>query len=334
MSAIPVNAANSAGAIARNQRNVNTGALHGSSVETNVSGVSWSAVLAGAVVASALSLALLLLGTGLGFSAISPWSDSGVSASTINAAGIAWVIGMQVIAASMGGYLAGRLRTKWAGIHTNEVFFRDTAHGFLVWAVGVIVTASLLASAASALVGVAKSGAGAVGSAVVGAGALAASNGDTNSSAVGMSQYLVDTILRTDRRDESATASTSFASGATSSSTFSAGNSDGAVRAEVMRIMVNGLAANEMPQADKAYLSQLIAAKTGITSVAADQRIAAIIGQIKAKEIEVRAAADTARKAAAKLTLWMFIGLLLGAFCASYAATIGGRQRDNENVYA
>ena len=94
--------------------------------EAHASGVSWPAVIAGAFVAAALSLCLLALGTGLGLSAVSPWSGEGASASTIGAAGIVWLIIMQVIAAAMGGYLAGRLRTKWTGVHTDEVFFRDT----------------------------------------------------------------------------------------------------------------------------------------------------------------------------------------------------------------
>jgi len=87
-------------------------------------------VIAGAFVAAALSLILLALGTGLGLSSVSPWSNVGASASTVSKAAIVWLIVMQVIASAMGGYLAGRLRTKWANIHNDEVYFRDTAHGF------------------------------------------------------------------------------------------------------------------------------------------------------------------------------------------------------------
>ena len=121
--------------------------------EAHSSGVSWAAVIAGAFVAAALSLILLALGTGMGLSSVSPWSNMGASASTIGRAGIAWLIIIQIIASAMGGYLAGRLRTKWATIHTDEVYFRDTAHGFLVWAVGLVVTASFLASAATSMIG-------------------------------------------------------------------------------------------------------------------------------------------------------------------------------------
>jgi hypothetical protein len=308
-----------ADAMARNSRYPNIGTTNASAgnsnlgIDENASGVSWAAVIAGAVVAAALSLSLLALGAGLGFSAISPWSGEGTSASSLGAASIVWLIGMQVIAAAMGGYLAGRLRTKWTGLHTDEVFFRDTAHGFLVWAVGLVITASLLASAASTLVGgVAKAGAAAVGGA-----------GDVRAGLNGVSNYFADTLLRPDRRsDGSAAAPTA----ATTTATAATDMNLSATRDEVLRIMMNSK--SEMTQADKTYLSQLIASRTGVTSAAAELRVNNMLVQTKAIELEAKAAADAARKAAAKLSLWMFIGLLVGAFCASYAAMIGGRQRD------
>ena len=101
-------------------------------IEASASGVSWAAVAGGAFVAAALSLILLSLGTGLGFSAVSPWSNNGASAAAIGSGAIVWLILTQVLASALGGYLGGRLRTKWAGVHTDEVYFRDTAHGLLV----------------------------------------------------------------------------------------------------------------------------------------------------------------------------------------------------------
>lgn len=92
--------------------------------EANASGVSWSAVFAGGATTAALALILLALGTGLGLSSISVWSNTGASATTIGAAAIIWLIAMEIISSSLGGYLAGRLRTKWATIHTDEVYFR------------------------------------------------------------------------------------------------------------------------------------------------------------------------------------------------------------------
>src|SRR5271163_5014939 len=121
--------------------------------DAHSSGVTWSAVIGGAFVCAAISLILLALGTGLGFSAVSPWANSGVSASTVGTGAIVWLILIQVIGSLMGGYLAGRLRTKWTKIHTDEVYFRDTAHGFLAWAVALVITAAFLASAAASMVG-------------------------------------------------------------------------------------------------------------------------------------------------------------------------------------
>src|SRR5476651_794893 len=84
--------------------------------EAHASGVSWGAVVAGAFVAAALSLALLALGTGIGLSAVSPWTNAGASARAIGWTAIGWLVLMQIIAFSVGGYLAGRLRTRWVNI--------------------------------------------------------------------------------------------------------------------------------------------------------------------------------------------------------------------------
>src|SRR5664280_3694072 len=121
--------------------------------EAYSAGVSWAAVIGGAFVSASLALILLALGTGLGLSSVSPWSNLGASASTVGKGTIVWLILTQIMASALGGYLAGRLRTKWVNVHTDEVYFRDTAHGFLVWAVGMVITAAFLASAATSMVG-------------------------------------------------------------------------------------------------------------------------------------------------------------------------------------
>jgi hypothetical protein len=121
--------------------------------EAHSSGISWPAVIGGAFTAAALSLILLSLGTGLGFSSVSPWSNIEATASTVKAEAVIWLIFTQIIAFAMGGYLAGRLRTKCVDIHTDEVYFRDTAHGLLVWAVGIVLMAAFLASAAAMFAG-------------------------------------------------------------------------------------------------------------------------------------------------------------------------------------
>jgi hypothetical protein len=251
--------------------------------EASSSGISWAAVIGGAVVGAAMSLILLALGTGIGLSSVSTWSNAGASASTIGMAAIAWLILSQIIASAMGGYLAGRLRTKWVNIHTDEVYFRDTAHGFLVWAVGLVITAAFLSSAATSIVG---------GTAQMGASAL--SNADPN-------EYFIDTLFRSDRPGPDPT--------------------DAPIRAESMGIFANALRQKDVSAPDRTYLGQLVAARTGLSQTDAEQRVSEVLTQ-------ARQAADNARKALAHSMYWTFLAFLIGAFCASFAATIGGKQRD------
>src|SRR6201995_5040377 len=128
-------------------------------IEPAVPGVSWAAVAAGAVASLALTLLLLSFGAGMGFAVVSPWGNSGVSTTTFKIGTGLYFIVMAMISSAVGGYLAGRLRSKWVGVHTTEVQFRDTAHGFLAWAVASVLRAALLASPASSLLGNALGGA-------------------------------------------------------------------------------------------------------------------------------------------------------------------------------
>lgn len=259
--------------------------------EAHGSGISWGAVIAGAFVAAALSLTLLALGTGVGFSAALPWAGAGASASAIGKSTIVWLCLTQLIAASMGGYLAGRLRTKWVNVHTHEVYFRDTAHGFLVWAVGLVITAAFLTSAATTMVGSAAH----VGTAAIApAGAQSAAVGGSNA-------YYVDTLLRSTRATD---------------------QSDLPLRGEVAVIFANGIRLGALPLADRAYLAQIMSARTGAGMPEAERRVDEVF-------VQAQQNADDARKAIAHSMYWTFLALLIGAFCASYAATIGGRQRDH-----
>jgi hypothetical protein len=117
------------------------------------SAVSWPAIIAGAFVAAAVSLVLLMLGSGLGFAAISPWPGRGMSATTFVVTSAIWLIVTQWISSGFGGYVAGRLRTRWMSTHTHEVFFRDTAHGLITWAVATVLVAAVFASSALSAAG-------------------------------------------------------------------------------------------------------------------------------------------------------------------------------------
>jgi hypothetical protein len=283
--------------------------------ESYGSAVSWGAVLAGSFVACATYLMLLLAGAGFGFASMSPWGDDGASARTLGIGAIIWLVVIQIISAGLGGYIAGRLRTKWVDTHSDEVYFRDTAHGFLVWAVGAVFSAFLLGSGLSTIVGgAAKAGASVtsgVGSAVSSAASSAA--GSAGSAGMGQSgQYFVDSLFRSDKPD--------------------AGQGDGA-KAEVGRIVAVSLSRGSITPEDKTYVAKVISAQAGVDQPTAEKRVDDAINRAKqaaedAKQ-KAREAADQARKAAVGFALWAFISMLIGAFSSTFAATRGGRTRDN-----
>ena len=108
-------------------------------VESSASAVSWGPIIAGALAASTISFILMLLGSGFGLTMVSPWSNQGASITTFAVSTAIWLVIVQWLASGVGGYLTGRLRTKWVGIHTDETFFRDTAHGFMTWALATLL---------------------------------------------------------------------------------------------------------------------------------------------------------------------------------------------------
>jgi hypothetical protein len=296
-----------------------------------LSAVSWGAIAAGAAATASLSLILLILGVGLGLSSMSPWAREGVSAATFGVSTILWLTLTQLLASAMGGYLAGRLRTKWSGVHTDEVYFRDTAHGFLAWAVATLATAALLTSVIGSIVnggvqaGAAVAG-GAAGSATSMVGGAAASGPLTQGSDSGPWGYFVDSLFR---RDPAATGIA--ASGATSTS---AANERTPSRdlAEVSRIFMSANRDEPLPPEDLRYVGQIVAQRTGMAQQDAEKRVDDVYSRAKTKlrnaEVAAREAADKARKASAYAALWLFVSLLIGAFVASLAATYGGRRRD------
>ncbi|MEO8281270.1 MAG: hypothetical protein ABI564_16340 [Ideonella sp.] len=286
------------------------------------SGVSWGAIFGGAAGAAALSLILLILGVGLGLSSVSPWSNQGVGAAALGISTIVWLTCTQIAASGMGGYLAGRLRTKWTATHADEVYFRDTAHGFLAWSVATLFTAAMLSSAIGSIVATtAQAGAsiagGAAATAAAGAGALAGDAKPSSDMGIG---YWVDSLFR----------KSAAAAGAPAPAIESPQASAPSV--EVGRILMNAIKSGSLPTEDAAYAAQLVAQRTGLSQAEAQQRVtetfSKVQSQLKAAETAARDAADKARKASAGVALWLFVSLLIGAFVASLAATFGGRRRD------
>ena len=308
------------------------GVIEGSASQ---SGVSWGAIFAGAAGAASLSLILLLLGTGLGMSSISPWASQGASAATIGVATILWLTFTQIAASGMGGYLAGRLRTKWAGVHTDEVYFRDTAHGFLAWSVATLLTAALLGSVVGSILGAgAQAGATVAGGAATaataagaaGAGAATAGSQSASDAGPGPMNYFIDSLFRRDAGAAPATPGDASAPPAAPDRPAAATN------AEVSRIFLNSIRTGALPPEDARYVGQVVAQRTGLSQQDAEKRVtdtyAKAQAALKDAQAKAKEAADAARKASAYGSLWLVISMLIGAFVASFAATYGGRRRD------
>jgi hypothetical protein len=301
--------------------------------------VSWGAIAAGAAAAAALSLILLILGVGLGLSSVSPWAQQGASADTIGVSTIVWLTLTSLLASAMGGYLAGRLRTRWTNLHGDEVYFRDTAHGFLSWAVATLATGALLTSVIGSILDTGAQAGAAVVSGVAGtataavAGGAAASTRDTggNAGSGGPMAYFVDSLFR---RDAAAMPVPAPVDGSVATPVQSEANdrNTGRDTAEITRIFVNASWTQPLPAEDIRYVGQIVAQRTGLSQPDAEKRVADVYAKgqakLRAAEVSTREAADQARKAAAYSALWLFISLLGGAFVASLAATFGGRRRD------
>ena len=274
--------------------------------ELSHSAVSWGAIIAGAVIGAALTITLITGGTGLGLLSVSPWQNDGASGSTIAISTIIWLLVTQVIAYGVAGYVTGRLRTKWTNVIGDEIYFRDTAHGFVVWALSSVVGFVLLSSAAASIV----SGTAQTGATLVGAGTAAATA--ANDSEHFSLDYFTDSLLRPKEP------------------TLSYNQGDN--RKEIATILTRSMVQGEMTTDDEDYLVGVIAQRAGISEMAARDRLQQVIASAKQAAAELEAnvleAADTARKAAAIFALWAFASLLLGAFVASFAATVGGRARD------
>lgn len=269
------------------------GAREGSAGETPASAVSWAAIIAGAAVAAAAALIMFTLGAGLGFAIMPTPTDRHPSATTFAVTSVIWLVVTQWLTAAIGGYVTGRLRTRWVNVHTHEVFFRDTAHGLVTWALGALLGATLALGAFGSMASAGMRGAGAMG-------AMAANAGPDDAM-----RYSIDSLLRPAAPSDN--------------------NGDGGDTAndygQAARMLMHGIGQREMPTADRDYLAQWVAKRSGIPVEEARQRVDDTV-------TSMRQAADTARKAAAKTSVLTALSLLVGAFIACVAAALGGRLRD------
>jgi hypothetical protein len=276
--------------------------------EGTQSAVSWAAIFAGALAAIVATIILFVLGTGVGLSMISPWYGAGVSATTFGVSAVVGLVVIQWLSSGIGGFLAGRLRTKWVSVHSHEVFFRDTAHGFLAWSLATVAGALMFASVtASGVSGVARGTTDVASAAATGATSSAGQHGGSTENQG--SAYFVDTLFRSNNPADGNKADS---------------------EAETGRILAKSLQGAQivLSPADKTYVAQTVAARTGIPQADAEQRVDTVVVQINDASLKARQAADTARKRSAQLSIVGALAMLIGAFIASVSAALGGGIRD------
>ena len=285
--------------------------------ESSSSAVNWGPIVAGAFAASTLTFTLMLLGSGLGLTMVSPWAGQSTGITTFAVSTAVWLVVVQWLSSGFGGYLTGRLRTRWVDVHADETFFRDTAHGFLAWALATLLVVVVLGSALSAAVGsgVQAASTGASGAAMgASAGAAAGTENQTRTDAT---SYFVDMLFRPAGPAQTAQPGA---------------EGDAAAAAQASRILIAGAVAGEISADDRTYLGQLVAARTGLSPADATARVDAVLARVEQAKTAAQQAADTARKAGATFALLGALSLIVGAFIASAAAALGGRQRDDDEA--
>jgi hypothetical protein len=262
--------------------------------------VDWCAIALGTVIAAAISIVLLTFGTGVGLSMISPYRGEGVSAPMYFVVFGLWLLWVEVSSFMAGGYVAGRMRRRVGDASEHEVDVRDGTHGFGVWAFGIVVVSFFVILGATGI------GAVVGGSAAAGAAAGATSNAD------GKSDMLVDTLLRP---------------GPSASTSADASGSSVDRRAEVGRILSFGTVRGELSTDNRTYLARIVAERTGLSQAEAEARVDQTLA-------EAKRAADAARKAGVIMAFLMAAALAVAGAAAAWAATLGGKHRDQETDHS
>ena len=264
----------------------------------------WGPVIAGAIGAAAISFVLLTFGSALGLSAISPYPYRGLSAPTFLVVATLYIALVQVCSYAAGGYLAGRMRSPWADGAESERHFRDGAHGFAVWALGLVISAAVVASGVS----------GAAKTAIEATSAVTA--GASTSSAANPAQYAADFLLRP-----------------SANAPADAAQSEGGVDpASLTRVFTRSLASGALSDEDRGYLGLVVARQTGMSQPDAEKRVDAAFTEAKKTEQKARDVANEARKKTALAGFLAAATFAIACAAACLAAGLGGRDRDEKSA--
>jgi hypothetical protein len=258
--------------------------------------VDWGAIAAGTVIASAITLVLAGFGASLGLS-LTSLSGTGMSGVGLSIAAGLWVLWVAITSMVAGSYVTGRMRRRAGDANEQEVIVRDGAHGLVVWALSAIVGAMLAASAVS---GIAKTGAEIARTATSAVSTVAGASSD----------YAIDVLTRSET---------------------SATPLDEATKQQIGRILSRSVVDGQINADDRAYLTRTIAARSGIAQAEVERRIDSTVAQAKATAERARLAAETARRIGVLIAFLTAAAMAIAAAAAWWGAGVGGRHRD-ENV--
>ncbi len=271
--------------------------------------VDWPAIIAGIVLASAISLVLLTFGSALGLSFVNFRAGENVLPVWVAIAAASWLLWVQVSAFMAGSYLTGRLRKRHLDATEHESDVRDGAHGLIVWAGGLVVGAIIAAGGVSAV-------ANAVGSAASTL-TTAASNVADDAAAMDPNAYFIDTLFRP----------------AADAAPVAPGTDTSAQRAEAGRIIAQGAMTGSVSEADTAYLGQLVAQNTGMPAEQANARVGEVMTAIDNAKAEAERVAENARRTGVLAAFLTAASLLVSAAAAFWAAQKGGNHRDKGTAF-
>jgi hypothetical protein len=238
--------------------------------------IHWGPVIAGAVLAAASAFVLMTFAASVGLAVASPsptWRDASIALAILSGL---WILLVAIGSFALGGYLAGRVRSTWS-TGTDEIEFRDGAHGLLVWALAIVIAGFLAWATATTVSSVTAGG--------------------TTQSRVTAAEtalaYELDRLFRTDKRPEPI---------------------DQQTRAEAGRILLTGLG-REMRPDDRTYLNRLVSARTGLAPADAERRVIQVITEARQAARRTRASGiiigfmTAASLAAGAVVAWLAAGV-------------------------
>lgn len=286
----------------------------------------WGPVILGALGAAAMSVVLLAFGSALGLSVVSPYPYAGISAKGGAILAAVYLALVMVASFAAGGYIAGRMRSPWRTTDETEGYFRDGAHGFGVWSIGVLVGAVLAASGVGAVV----SAAGKATTAIAAAGtAGAASNPQIGQLSLRPTDYAIDRLLAP---APAAAPADPAATPAPQAGTPGPGMQPRRTRADLEAPMARALASSlttpQLDVRDRTYLARVVAEQTGMPQAEAEKRVDETYADLKAAEQKARDAAEAARKTAIIAAFLAAATLAIGCAAACAGAALGARHRD------